>query len=81
MQTRSGDTAHYGYGFFIGAEGDRVGHGGGGPGVNGELRIRRDSGWVIATLTNIDPPMATNMASALEHALIDGEIVPGCAAH
>ncbi len=70
MPTSSGGIAHYGYGFFISKEGDRVGHGGGAPGINGELRIRLESGWVIAALSNLDPPMATGFALALEKRLL-----------
>jgi D-alanyl-D-alanine carboxypeptidase len=50
----------YAYGF-----GDHVvngvrsfGHGGGAPGMNGDLKIFPQSGYVIAVLANIDPPAA-----------------------
>ena len=33
-----------------------VGHGGGAPGMNGDLRIYPRSGYVIAVLSNLDPP-------------------------
>jgi D-alanyl-D-alanine carboxypeptidase len=35
-----------------------VGHGGGAPGMNGDLRIYPKSGYVVAALANIDPPAA-----------------------
>ena len=70
LTTRDGDSARYGYGFYISEDGDRVGHGGGGPGINGELRVRHKSGWVIAALTNIDPPAASNLVAALEKRLL-----------
>ena len=38
-----------------------VGHGGGGPGINGELRIC-DNGYTIAVLGNLDPPTASRIA-------------------
>ena len=38
------------------------GHGGGAPGMNGDLRIFPDSGHVIAVLSNLDPPAASNVS-------------------
>ncbi|MEO8177866.1 MAG: serine hydrolase domain-containing protein [Deltaproteobacteria bacterium] len=38
------------------------GHGGGAPGMNGDLRIFPDSGYVIAVLSNLDPPAASRIA-------------------
>jgi CubicO group peptidase (beta-lactamase class C family) len=35
-----------------------VGHGGGAPGMNGDLRIYPKSGYVVAALANMDPPAA-----------------------
>ena len=34
------------------------GHGGGAPGINGDLRICPQRGYVIAVLSNLDPPAA-----------------------
>jgi D-alanyl-D-alanine carboxypeptidase len=34
------------------------GHGGGAPGMNGDLKIYTQSGYVIAVLANMDPPAA-----------------------
>jgi CubicO group peptidase (beta-lactamase class C family) len=34
------------------------GHGGGAPGMNGDLRIYPQSGYVVAVLSNLDPPAA-----------------------
>jgi len=34
------------------------GHGGGAPGMNGELEIYPQSGYVIVVLANLDPPAA-----------------------
>jgi CubicO group peptidase (beta-lactamase class C family) len=54
----------YAYGF-----GDRTvegvrsfGHSGGAPGMNGELEIYPQSGYVVAVLANIDPPAAQRIA-------------------
>jgi hypothetical protein len=44
----------YAYGFFESLEGGvrRFGHSGGAPGMNGDLRIFPDSGYVVAALSN-----------------------------
>jgi D-alanyl-D-alanine carboxypeptidase len=51
----------YAYGFEdrrdMGGHGS-VGHGGGAPGMSGDLRIYPKSGYVVAALANIDPPAA-----------------------
>jgi D-alanyl-D-alanine carboxypeptidase len=56
--------AKYAYGF-----GDHVvngvrsfGHGGGAPGMNGDLKIFPQSGYVIAVLANMDPPAASRIS-------------------
>jgi CubicO group peptidase (beta-lactamase class C family) len=38
------------------------GHGGGAPGMNGDLRVCPDSGYVVAVLANLDPPAATRVS-------------------
>jgi D-alanyl-D-alanine carboxypeptidase len=38
------------------------GHGGGAPGMNGELEIYPQSGYVIAVLSNLDPPAASRIS-------------------
>jgi CubicO group peptidase (beta-lactamase class C family) len=48
--------ARYAYGFQDGN--GWVGHGGGAPGMNGDLRINPKSGYVVAVLANLDPPAA-----------------------
>jgi D-alanyl-D-alanine carboxypeptidase len=58
----------YAYGFEdarVNGEG-AVGHGGGAPGMNGELRIYPQSGYVIAVLSNLDPPAASRMTSFVD---------------
>ncbi len=54
----------YAYGFLDGvADGVRsFGHGGGAPGMNGELSIYPDSGYVVVALANLDPPAAGRLA-------------------
>lgn len=54
----------YGYGFEVQGEGAlrAYGHGGGAPGMNGELRVFPQLGTVVVALSNLDPPAATRMA-------------------
>jgi D-alanyl-D-alanine carboxypeptidase len=62
----------YAYGFFdarrAGGNG-WVGHGGGAPGMNGDLRIYPKSGYVVAVLTNLDPPAADQITEHLDRRL------------
>jgi len=61
----------YAYGFMDHRdEGSRwFGHGGGAPGMNGDLRIFRQSGYVVAVLSNLDPPAADSIASYVSNRL------------
>jgi CubicO group peptidase (beta-lactamase class C family) len=43
-----------------------VGHGGGFPGMNGDLRIYLKSGYVVAVLANVDPPAAQRITDYLD---------------
>jgi CubicO group peptidase (beta-lactamase class C family) len=54
----------YAYGFTDQTAGGvrYFGHGGGAPGMNGDLRIYPQSGYVIVVLSNIDPPAAQKIA-------------------
>jgi D-alanyl-D-alanine carboxypeptidase len=53
----------YGYGFDVGTDPSaRWGHGGGAPGMNGELRVYPDLGYVVVVLANLDPPAASTLA-------------------
>lgn len=54
----------YGFGFGIRGEGPLrwYGHNGGAPGMNGDLRIFPESGYVIVALSNVDPPAASRLA-------------------
>jgi D-alanyl-D-alanine carboxypeptidase len=53
----------YGYGFDVRGEGPlrSYGHGGGAPGMNGELRIFPGLGYVVVGLSNLDPPAASRL--------------------
>ena len=54
----------YGFGMMVADEprGKRFGHGGGAPGMNGELRVYPGTGTVVVVLANLDPPAATRLA-------------------
>ena len=45
------------------------GHGGGAPGMNGELKICPGPGYVVAVLANLDPPAATRVANFITNRL------------
>jgi D-alanyl-D-alanine carboxypeptidase len=53
----------YGYGFDVRGEGPlrSYGHGGGAPGMNGELRVFPRVGYVVVSLSNLDPPAASQL--------------------
>jgi CubicO group peptidase (beta-lactamase class C family) len=54
----------YGFGMMVSEEpqGKRFGHGGGAPGMNGELRVYPRTNTIIAVLANLDPPAASRLA-------------------
>jgi CubicO group peptidase (beta-lactamase class C family) len=61
--------ARYAYGFEDArdAHGNGwVGHGGGAPGINGDLKIYPKSGYVVAVLANLDPPAAQRISQYLD---------------
>jgi hypothetical protein len=45
------------------------GHGGGAPGMNGDLTIYPQSGYVVAVLANMDPPAAQRIATFIGNRL------------
>ncbi len=60
---RPGGSSKYGYGFGDEISADDVrcfGHGGGAPGMNGDLKVCPQIGYVIAVLANLDPPAASH---------------------
>jgi CubicO group peptidase (beta-lactamase class C family) len=58
-----GTSFQYAYGFIDRVAGGRrfVGHGGGAPGMNGELAFEPGGGYVVVVLSNLDPPAATQV--------------------
>jgi D-alanyl-D-alanine carboxypeptidase len=55
----------YAFGFMdddTDATARHFGHGGGAPGMNGDLEIYPQSGYVIAVLSNLDPPAASRIS-------------------
>lgn len=71
----SGPGAGYAYGFDDQRHADGngwVGHGGGAPGMNGDLRIYPRSGYVVVALANMDPPAASRITEFLDLRLPTG---------
>jgi D-alanyl-D-alanine carboxypeptidase len=58
--------SHYGFGFQT--EDSFFGHSGAAPAINGELRIYKN-GYVVAVLSNLEPPAAMLIASYAGHRL------------
>jgi D-alanyl-D-alanine carboxypeptidase len=64
----------YAFGFMDAKPGTpqrHFGHGGGAPGMNGDLQIFPQSGYVIAVLSNLDPPAATRISDFIVNRLPD----------
>jgi D-alanyl-D-alanine carboxypeptidase len=61
----------YAFGFADSDEGGMAcfGHGGGAPGMNGDLKICPATGYVIAVLANFDPPAASRASSYIANRL------------
>jgi CubicO group peptidase (beta-lactamase class C family) len=61
--TRPQSAEPYGFGLDLRGEGPlrSYGHGGGAPGMNGELRIYPELGYVVVALSNLDPPAASDL--------------------
>jgi CubicO group peptidase (beta-lactamase class C family) len=64
----SGNGGRYAYGFEDGRKdgGGAVGHSGGAPGMSGDLRIYPQSGYVVAVLSNLDPPAAPQVSAFVD---------------
>jgi CubicO group peptidase (beta-lactamase class C family) len=64
----SGGGRMYAYGFEDGRKkgAGAVGHSGGAPGMSGDLRIYPQSGYVVAVLSNLDPPAAPQVSAFLD---------------
>jgi D-alanyl-D-alanine carboxypeptidase len=68
-KVKAGPGARYAYGFEDArdtAGNGWVGHGGGAPGMNGDLKIYPKSGYVVAVLANLDPPAAQRISEYLD---------------
>jgi D-alanyl-D-alanine carboxypeptidase len=68
-KVKAGPGTRYAYGFEDARDADGngwVGHGGGAPGINGDLKIYPKSRYVVAVLTNIDPPAAQRISEYLD---------------
>jgi CubicO group peptidase (beta-lactamase class C family) len=65
------ESEKYAYGFMDKTEAGvrSFGHGGGAPGMNGDLRIYPASGYVIVVLANLDPPAASRPADFIGNRL------------
>ena len=67
-KVQSGPGSMYAYGFqdarknAIGS----VGHGGGAPGMNGDLKIYPQSGYIVVVLANLDPPAAQSVSNFID---------------
>jgi CubicO group peptidase (beta-lactamase class C family) len=63
-KVEGGPGGKYAYGFSDATAGGVrwLGHGGGAPGMNGDLKFSPDSGYIVAVLANLDPPAATRIA-------------------
>jgi D-alanyl-D-alanine carboxypeptidase len=71
-KVETGAGTRYAYGFEDARDGHGngwVGHGGGAPGMNGDLRIYPKSGYVVAVLANLDPPAAQGISEYLDRRL------------
>ena len=69
VDTPMGGKYAYGFGDSM-VNGTRCfGHGGGAPGMNGELKICPGPGYVIAVLANTDPPSASRVADFITNRL------------
>ncbi len=70
VETARGGKQAYGLQDSRGADGTgAVGHGGGAPGINGNLKIYPKSGYVTVVLANLSPPAATELSNYLDSTL------------
>ena len=61
--TMGQSIVEYAYGFIDRVQNERrlVGHGGGAPGMNGELSFEPNGGYTVVVLSNLSPPAATTI--------------------
>jgi D-alanyl-D-alanine carboxypeptidase len=70
VDTPRGDK--YAFGFMDNGAGTSMrhfGHGGGAPGMNGDLQIFPQSGYVVVVLSNLDPPAASRISDFIVNRL------------
>jgi D-alanyl-D-alanine carboxypeptidase len=70
VDTPRGDK--YAFGFMDNGAGTGMrhfGHGGGAPGMNGDLQIFPQSGYVVVVLSNLDPPAASRISDFIVNRL------------
>jgi D-alanyl-D-alanine carboxypeptidase len=70
VDTPRGDK--YAFGFMDNGAGKptrHFGHGGGAPGMNGDLQIFPQSGYIIVVLSNLDPPAASRISDFIVNRL------------
>jgi CubicO group peptidase (beta-lactamase class C family) len=68
-KVKTGPEVRYAYGFEDARDANGngwVGHGGGAPGMNGDLKVYPRSGYVVAVLANLDPPAAQRISDYLD---------------
>ena len=68
-KVKAGPDARYAYGFEDARDARGtgwVGHSGGAPGINGDLKIYPKTGYVVAVLANLDPPAAQRITDYLD---------------
>jgi CubicO group peptidase (beta-lactamase class C family) len=70
-KVETGPGGKYAYGFMDQMSGGvrSYGHGGGAPGMNGDLTIYPKSGYVVSVLANMDPPSAQRIADFIGNRL------------
>jgi D-alanyl-D-alanine carboxypeptidase len=70
VETPGGGKYAFGFSDQGGDSGVRhFGHGGGAPGMNGDLQIYPQTGYVIAVLSNLDPPAASRVSDFIANRL------------
>ena len=69
VETQGGGKYAYGFGDHDGGGIRFFGHGGGAPGMNGDLKIYPKSGYVVAVLANMDPPAASRISDFIGNRL------------
>src|SRR5208282_2462362 len=70
VETPVGEKYAFGFSDFNpGTAARHFGHGGGAPGMNGQLQILPQTGYVIVVLANLDPPAASRISDFIVNRL------------